>query len=704
MRKEIKSLYLRLILILVSMAILMFFLVPILVGYPPKVQNPDFQKEVWGFLSHRNQYIIFLLASTLGALFSLQFIFKNTRMFLKKKNVDDITEEEIHNVRKEFYSIDRKLLFFYILVTIVVMLPAYILFYNYFGLKVKFAIIYLLISGFAWVISITMIKQLMITVLEDTYKIFPKYNFEKRSKNFFENMLSSIIPIFLTVFGIIIMFLYSKIISLNGDKIYEYYKTQLREKTFVGVNLDDVKSELKRIEKYNESDFYFVADIENDNKLIESENDPNEITDFMIKYANHFIEGDRGRTYEYFGVESEAIVVKGYLQDGSEVWVGFKYSTGDKMILLIFIFLTLLTTIIYLIITAAWSKNMSYTLSAISESLNNIATRKKVEKYAALPIYSYDEIGELAHSYNEIQRINNEYIEQIKKNQQTLLENERLISLGQMIGGIAHNLKTPILSIAGAAEGIKYLAEEMEESLTTSSVTIEDKKEIIKEQEEWVKKIKIHLEYMNDIITAVKGQATTFTTGREMTFSVNDLFKNVKVLTAHEFKNALLEMEFINNVSNSVRIQGDFNSLLQVINNIVINAIQAYDGRTNEKVQVIANIGDISDSLVISIKDNGEGIPREVQDKLFRQMVTTKGKYGTGLGLYMSYSTIKGKFQGEIKFDSELGKGSIFHIIIPLENINKDQHQSDLSYISEHRPIDSGNDKNKNKKSRLKRK
>ena len=56
----------------------------------------------------------------------------------------------------------------------------------------------------------------------------------------------------------------------------------------------------------------------------------------------------------------------------------------------------------------------------------------------------------------------------------------------------------------------------------------------------------------------------------------------------------------------------------------------------------------------------------EIQEKLFKTMITTKGKNGTGLGMFMSYSTIKGQFNGDITFTSEVGKGTTFNIIIPL--------------------------------------
>lgn len=71
-------------------------------------------------------------------------------------------------------------------------------------------------------------------------------------------------------------------------------------------------------------------------------------------------------------------------------------------------------------------------------------------------------------------------------------------------------------------------------------------------------------------------------------------------------------------------------------------------------------------NLLIEIQDYGCGMTNEVKDKLFKQMITTKGKKGTGLGLFMSYSTIKAHFNGDIKFESEHNKGTTFTIILPL--------------------------------------
>ena len=60
------------------------------------------------------------------------------------------------------------------------------------------------------------------------------------------------------------------------------------------------------------------------------------------------------------------------------------------------------------------------------------------------------------------------------------------------------------------------------------------------------------------------------------------------------------------------------------------------------------------------------GLPNSVKEKLFKEMITTKGKNGTGLGLFMSYSNIRAHFNGNIRFESEEGKGSTFYIELPI--------------------------------------
>ena len=252
----------------------------------------------------------------------------------------------------------------------------------------------------------------------------------------------------------------------------------------------------------------------------------------------------------------------------------------------------------------------------------------------------------------------------INDNQETLMERERLASLGQLIGGIAHNLKTPIMSISGAAEGLHDLVTEYDASIEDPRVTHQDHHDIAKDMFSWIDKIKTHTEYMSDIITAVKGQAVTLSETDSVHFTLDELVKRVDILMKHELKNAIIYLNISMKTDENTVINGDINSLVQVINNMISNAIQAYNGQKNKNIELILEMKE--NYVLIHVKDYANGIPKKVQDKLFKEMITTKGKNGTGLGLYMSYSTIKAHFNGDITFTSEEGKGTTFTIILPL--------------------------------------
>ena len=96
----------------------------------------------------------------------------------------------------------------------------------------------------------------------------------------------------------------------------------------------------------------------------------------------------------------------------------------------------------------------------------------------------------------------------------------------------------------------------------------------------------------------------------------------------------------------------------------VVNAIQSYNGVPNKSIEL--NIENTDSKLIMAITDHGAGIAPEIKDKLFKEIVTSKGKEGTGLGLFISYSNLKTQFNGDLTFQSELGKGTTFEITLPI--------------------------------------
>ena len=217
----------------------------------------------------------------------------------------------------------------------------------------------------------------------------------------------------------------------------------------------------------------------------------------------------------------------------------------------------------------------------------------------------------MAYYYNKIQELTIKNVEQIHDNQETLMEKERLASLGQLIGGIAHNLKTPIMSISGAAEGLTDLVKEYDSSIDDPEVNNQDHHEIAGDMNTWIDKIKTHTEYMSDVITAVKGQAVTLSNEDDISFTVGELLKRVNILMKHELKNSITYLNVAMKTEENLAINGDVNSLVQVINNMISNSIQAYGGKPEQNIDLVVERD--KNNLLISIKDYGSGMPKKLR-------------------------------------------------------------------------------------------
>ena len=267
-------------------------------------------------------------------------------------------------------------------------------------------------------------------------------------------------------------------------------------------------------------------------------------------------------------------------------------------------------------------------------------------------------------------------ITQIKVNMQRLqdsqvkmMEQERLAFLGQMMGGLAHNLKTPIMSISGGVSAVENLIKECDTSLDDNDVTVEDYKEIYQEMYGWLYRIRDACSYMSDIITAVKGQASNMNTSEKQDFLLDDAFRKVMLLLRHELINNNCNFKVENPFSEkAIILHGDINNLVQVLNNIVSNAIDAQKEDGNH--DIIAGVDHDDKFLKIIIKDYGIGIPLKVRNNIFSRMVTSKGNMGTGLGIFISNSIIHAKFDGSMWFEDNPEGGTIWGISIPMENVD----------------------------------
>lgn len=650
--------YSKLLLLEVAVIVLMRFLIPVLSNYPPYSEAIDFQLKI-EVLTHDQQYILLGIFALLLQTFFIKIFFSDIFKYIKK-DPKDVTIKETEQVRLQCYKIPKKLFFVQTVLLGIVLCMLFSMVQISIILCIKFLLIYFSFFTASWVISMVLIRSDLNAIIESTYTINKNVtSFGKKTK-FYKNLLLNLIPFFIFIMITISLLGYSKVTEQNGENGYYYYKQAMNDIDFDNETLETISTKLDNIPLRNSSDYYFIIG-SNEKKF--SSNSGN-ATNFFIEYANEFLDQTDGRVYEYYGVEEQGYAKRITLQDSSSVLIGFKYTTTNVEIMTYFVGISIAAIIVYIIILLIWTKNISKNISEISNRLTEISKKDNVINESPLPLLSNDELGDLTIAFNKIQHLTQEYITQIKDTQESLMESERLSSLGQLIGGIAHNLKTPIMSIAGAAEGLNDLIKEYDSSIDDPTVNSQDHHEIASDMSTWIEKIKNYTEYMSDIITAVKGQAVVMSNEDDINFTISELVKRVTILMKHELKNAIINLNTDIKVDENLTLNGDVNNLVQVINNMISNAIQAYNGKENESIEFI--ITKDSKNIIFSIEDHAGGLPDKVTDKLFKEMITTKGKNGTGLGLYMSYSTIKAHFNGNITFDTKKGKGTKFNIYIPM--------------------------------------
>ena len=303
------------------------------------------------------------------------------------------------------------------------------------------------------------------------------------------------------------------------------------------------------------------------------------------------------------------------------------------------------------------------------QSVNVYEEGESVKRYYMVevkPLMISNRISGFICIFKDVTKLK-ESMQRLQNNQVRMMERERLATLGQMMGGMAHNLKTPIMSISGSSTAIENLVDECVLSLEDKDITKEDYQEIYDEMKKWLSRVRVACTYMSDIISAVKGQATNMNVSNDIDFSVDEMLKRVSLLLRHELLNNGCRLEVENAFACDVFLHGDINNMVQVVNNLVSNAIDAL--RTKGGGGITIGIGENEENLLITVKDHGTGVPPEVKRRLFKQMITSKGAMGTGLGLYISNVVIRGKFDGEMWVEDNTGGGAVFGISIPKENV-----------------------------------
>ena len=300
---------------------------------------------------------------------------------------------------------------------------------------------------------------------------------------------------------------------------------------------------------------------------------------------------------------------------------------------------------------------------------------EKVKRTTAILLE--ETIEELEQKRKAIEETNvalQQSLEELNAAQAQLIQSEKMASLGELTAGIAHEIQNPLNFVNNFSEVSTELVDEMNDEIEKGN--LEDAKQIAQDLKQNLEKINHHGKRAGDIVKGMLQHSRSSSGVKELT-DINALADEYLRLAFHGLRakdktfNATLKTDFDGTIGNINIIPQDIG---RVILNLITNAFYAAslhpeggfsDPDYVHNPTVWVSTKKEGNKVLISVRDNGPGIPQKVLDKIFQPFFTTKPTgQGTGLGLSMSYDIVKAH-GGEIKVDTQENEGTTFIITLP---------------------------------------
>jgi signal transduction histidine kinase len=312
----------------------------------------------------------------------------------------------------------------------------------------------------------------------------------------------------------------------------------------------------------------------------------------------------------------------------------------------------------------------------VKEKVQGVITVQSFQKnaYSDYQLYMLRNIAiyatialENADSFKKL----NQTVDSLKKTQTQLIQSEKMASLGELTAGIAHEIQNPLNFVNNFSEVNAELIDEMEQEIEKGN--LEGAKALTKDIRENERKINHHGKRADAIVKGML-QHSRSNSGQKESTDINALADEYLRLAYHGLRakdksfNSKFETQFDNNIDRVNIIPQDIGRVLvNLINNAFYAVVEKKKMSTNGyEPSVAISTKKLSDKIEIKVRDNGNGIPQKVLDKIFQPFFTTKPTgEGTGLGLSLSYDIITKGHGGELKVETKEGEGSAFIIQLP---------------------------------------
>jgi len=298
------------------------------------------------------------------------------------------------------------------------------------------------------------------------------------------------------------------------------------------------------------------------------------------------------------------------------------------------------------------------------DELNRAIAIRKVE----LEELVAERTAELTEQKEELEHA----LHELRTTQSQLIQSEKMASLGELTAGIAHEIQNPLNFVNNFSEVNAELIEEMKQEIDKGNM--DEVKALADDIALNEQKITQHGKRADAIVKGMLQHSRTSSGLKEPT-NINTLADEYLRLAYHGLRakdksfNASMKTDFDETI-------GMINIIPQDIGRVILNLItNAFYAVTEKKQQhpagyeptVSVFTKKTGNNIQVTVKDNGNGIPKAAMDKIFQPFFTTKPSgQGTGLGLSMSYEIITNAHGGELKVESHEGEGAEFTINLPI--------------------------------------
>ena len=487
---------------------------------------------------------------------------------------------------------------------------------------------------------------------------------------------------------------YLRLNKLDSALIFEqnalsfYAIQQFRARRYEGTTLLLMGDIYRQKKDFNQALFYYL-------KALQASTDQNNLTslgysyDALSKLYDKLQNSDSSLFYAMKGLETAKIIgqpqhmAKAYKRL-SDVYSNRKNRDSTLK------YLQLSTVLQDSLNTVERNNQLAYQSVGFDEQIRlqkleeeKIQTQTKIRTYAMLAgLVVFLSIGLILYRNNRQKQKANSVLEttldNLKSTQSQLIQSEKMASLGELTAGIAHEIQNPLNFVNNFSEVNTELIDEL--NVEVDKGNMDEVKAIAKDIKENEQKINHHGKRADAIVKGMLQHSRSSGGVKEPT-DLNALCDKYLRLSYHGLRakdksfNATMKTDFDEGIGNINIIPQDIG---RVILNLITNAFYVVDEKKKQ-------IGDgyeptvtvstshsplprrgVGGEVLIKVKDNGNGIPQKVLDKIFQPFFTTKPTgQGTGLGLSLSYDIVKAH-GGELKVETKEGEGSEFIISLPV--------------------------------------